>query len=212
MANKRMIHWNGSRVCAIDTETTGLDPDYHEITQLAVVPLMADFTPDPDIIPFNCFIIPDHPERMSKAALRTHGVHMEKLREIGIASFEAVVMFEDWVEKLGLGFTAAGRKKIIPLGQNYDGFDKQFLCKLLGREQYEEMFDYHSKDSGHVTNYLNDRIVMKGGKAPYPHISLSRVAHRMGIDNTKAHDALEDAYMCAEVYRRHLAADLGLFT
>ena len=60
-----MIHWNGHQLCAIDTETTGLDPNYNEIIQICILPLDSNIKPRKDVFPFYIEIVPDHPERAS---------------------------------------------------------------------------------------------------------------------------------------------------
>ena len=56
-----MKHWNGHQLCAIDTETTGLEAGYHEIVEIAIIPLDSEIKPRTDVLPFNIFIKPDFP-------------------------------------------------------------------------------------------------------------------------------------------------------
>ena len=38
-----LVHLNGNLMAAVDLETTGTQPGYHEIIQIAVVPLDSEF-------------------------------------------------------------------------------------------------------------------------------------------------------------------------
>ena len=46
-----MIHLNGNILCAVDVETTGLEVGFHEIWQIAVLPLDSNIKPNKDILP-----------------------------------------------------------------------------------------------------------------------------------------------------------------
>ena len=52
-------HWNGHRMCAIDLETTGLNPRRHEIVQIAVIPVTHDLVIDKTVMPFVAIIKPE---------------------------------------------------------------------------------------------------------------------------------------------------------
>ena len=60
-----LVHLNGCLMAAVDLETTGTRPGYHEIIQIAVVPLDSDFKPLADVRPFYTLVKPNHPERES---------------------------------------------------------------------------------------------------------------------------------------------------
>ena len=126
MANS-MVHWNGNMLCVIDTETTGLESGWHEIWQLAILPLDSDIKPRKDVIPFFIEMKPQHPERISEGALRLNREAMLKACERGHDPEKAKDMLRTWYEKLGLPITRGGYpKRVMPLGQNY-AFDMGFM-------------------------------------------------------------------------------------
>lgn len=197
-----MQHLNGNILCVIDTETTGLIAGFHDIIQVAVVPLGPDLRPLKEIngvtlVPFYMDLKPKRPENAVPEALRKNGRNLADLLANGMEPFKAADLFEEWVLRLNLPF----RKKIVPLGQNY-GFDKNFLIDWLGHETYSQFFDYHCRDTSTIANFLNDRAAFQMEAAPFPKINLAYLASQLGIAHDRAHDALGDCLVTAEVYRR----------
>ena len=52
-------------IAAIDIETTGLDPLYHDIIEIAILPLDGEFEPRADILPFVARIRARRPQNAS---------------------------------------------------------------------------------------------------------------------------------------------------
>ena len=200
-----MVHHNGNQICAIDCETGGLDPYWDEILQLAILPLDSNIEPRQDVVPLCIFIQPQHPERISSEALKVNKLSLEHIMSRGFDVETARDLLEEWIKKLGLPVTKYGRpKKIIPLGQNYMGFDKGFIQRWLGVEQYNDWFDYHSVDTMVTANYLNDRAAFHAEKPPFSKINLNYLASTLDIPHERAHDALQDALTCSKVYKKML--------
>lgn len=197
-----MEHWNGDQIASVDIETTGLDPNWHEILQIAIVPLTSNFERRKDVLPFYIEMCPDHPERADKEAM---DVSRLKLAEIAIRGHDkekAKDLLMDWVKKLKLPCTKYGTpKRIIMLGQNIT-FDKPFIVKWLGMDMFNEYFDSRMRDTMVVANYLNDRAGMHAEKVPYPKVNLAWLAKTHNIEHSRAHDALQDCMVAAQVYKK----------
>ena len=96
-----MLTLNGNILAALDIETTGLLDAYHDIVQVAVVPLDNNLDPI-DINPFYMDIKPDHPERATPKAMQVNGLSLEELA-LAPDRWEVADYFDEWWENLGLG-------------------------------------------------------------------------------------------------------------
>jgi len=203
-----MIHWNGNQLCAIDTETTGLDPNYHEIIQIAILPLDSNIRPRRDVMPFYIEIIPDFPDRADPKAMEINRLNFTKIALRGHDREKAKDLLAEWIDTLGLPYTKFGnRKRIVPLGQNY-AFDRSFMMAWLGSEMYNEFFSYDYRDSKISASFLNDKAAMHAEKVPFSKTGLAWLSNKLNVVNEKAHDALQDCITTAEVYRRLTQAGL----
>jgi len=207
MANS-MQHWNGNQLCVVDTETTGLDPFWHEVIQLCILPLDSNFEPRQDVIPFYINLIPDNPERQSSGAKRKHGIKLTEIMKTGFDRIKAIDMLEDWIKTLGLPVTMYGTPKVIlPLGHNY-GFDRMMLMGWLGRDYYDTVFHYHYRDTMIMANCMNDKAAFHAEKVPFPKTGLQYLCSTLKIDTPHAHDALGDCIATAKVYKKLMSGGL----
>lgn len=206
-----MQHWNGNQMCAIDVETTGRIPNYHEIVEICILPLDVNLAPRKDVRPFNIFLVPDHPERIDRAATKCHGKHLAHIVNHGFDRISAVDMLETWIDKLGLSFTKSASKsqrcKIIPLAHNYV-FDIAFVKQWLGDEQYNDWFFGHFRDTMQIALYLNDHAAQHAETVPFSKVGLGWLANQFNIEHSMLHEALTDCRVTAEVYKKML--DKGL--
>jgi len=204
-----MIHWNGNQLCVIDCETTGLDPSWHDLIQICILPLDSNIKPRKDgPMPFYIEMIPQHPERADPKAMEINRLDFAIIGQRGHDQEKAKDLLADWIKKLGLPSTKYGNlKKILPLGQNYS-FDEGFIKAWLGFETYNEYFHYDYRDTKRVAAYLNDRAGMHAEKVPFPKTGLGSIAKRLNVPHEKAHDALADCQATAEIYRRFLQQGL----
>lgn len=201
---KCMQHLNGNLLCAIDCETTGLDCTFDEIIQICILPLDNNIEPIRTVMPFYIEIKPEHPERISKEAMSVNMIDMAKIMDRGHDRMKAIDMLVDWIEKLGLSYTKYGtRKKIAPLGQNYQ-FDRGFIAAWLGCKMYDDLFHYHYRDTMIAANFLNDRAAFMAEPVPFAKCNLQWLAKKLDVQTDKAHDSLQDCLACAAVYKKLL--------
>ncbi len=197
-----LVTCNGNLLASIDLETTGTQPGFHEIIQIAVVPLNSDIRPNNDLPVFYQNIKPKRPERATQGATAKHGISINDLLLEAPDSEKVEDMLVEWFDNLDLPFG----KVLVPLAHNW-AFESSFLKAWLGVEMVDRLFHSHARDSMLTAVYLNDRAAFAGEPAPFNRVGLGSVCNKFGIKNTKAHDALADSYAGAEAYR---AMTLGM--
>lgn len=196
-----MKHLNGNLLCAIDCETTGLDPSIHELISVAILPLNNFLDIHPKIMPFTAVMQPITPETATEEALKINGFTLDQLASQGMPQSTASELFERWFQRLNLPF----RKKIVPLAHNWP-FDKSFLIQWLGPVTFDTYFDYHYRDTCPVAQYLNDRANFTAEKYPFPKVNLSYLAAQLGVPHERAHTAIADALVCSKIYKKMLGS------
>lgn len=202
MANSQQ-HLNGNQIVAIDVETTGLEVGWHEICQLAMVPVDNFYKPRTDVKPLNIFIRPNDPDRIDPEALKVSRIKRQNLIDYGIDSEKAKDVLEEWIDKLQLPYNKYGtrRCRIVPLGHNF-GFDASFMMHWLGEDLYQEWFSPQVRDTLTTALFLNDKAAMKAQRVPFPKHSLVYIAAQLKVKYTNAHNALEDCRATAAVYHK----------
>ncbi len=191
-----LVHLNGCLLASIDFETTGLRAGYHEIIQIAVVPLDANLRPATDLRPFYHCIAPNFPERADLRSGRVHGIDLDWLMLNAPSSDRVADMLEEWSDELDL---PVGRS-IVPLAHNW-AFESAHGKAWLGDELFSYLFHSHARDGMLLAVSMNDRAAFLGLPVPFPYVSLKSLCETFGITNEKAHDALSDSIAEAEVYR-----------
>lgn len=195
-----MVNLNENLLCAIDVETTGLDPFHHDIIQIAILPLDAHIEPLRTVLPFYMEMQPKRPENVDPNTTKVHRLKIAELMQRAIDPWKCLDLFEEWFKKLGLPLN----KKIVPLAHNWC-FDRDFVREWVGGpKSFEYFFDSRYRDTMAIAAYMNDRADMRVDKFPYPKISLSYCCNMHEITNLKAHDALQDCVATAKLYQKFL--------
>lgn len=195
-------HLNNNLICTIDCETTGLVAGYHDLIQIAIIPLGPDLLPS-QLFPnyFHLKIQPKYENYDAEALKITNKLVIDaKINGIDPAASEE--RFAEWFASLNL---PAG-KKIVPLGCNY-AFDRGFIQDWLGGPQnYEYYFRSDVRDVQLVAAFINDMADWRSDAIPFPKVKLTYLCHCLGVEHTHTHDAVFDALAAAECYRRLLRA------
>ena len=194
-----MTHLAGNLLAAVDFETTGRRPGYHEIVQIAIFPLDHDLKTHPDVPTFYLNIRPDHPERCERGAFAVHGLDVDLLMLHAPRQDRAIDLLCEWFNQLDL----PQNRVVVPLAHNW-AFESAFLKGWLGIELTDQIFHSHARDSMNLATSLNDRAFFIGEPIPFSKLSLIALCKQLGIVYEKAHDALADCQATAELYRRLL--------
>ena len=175
-------------VCAIDTETTGLNNGLHEIVAVSCVAFELETFKliEPK---FEMMVKPLHPDRTDPKALEVNGLNLKELEK---AAHPNIVSgrFQIWWENVLDG------EKINPLAHNW-GFDKGFLEAWLG-EKFTTMFHYHFRDTQPTAQFLMD-----AGKLKTDSTSLVNLAGHFSIPH-KPHEAYSDSMACLLLFKELL--------
>ena len=172
---------------AIDTETTGLDINQHEMISIAIVPLNTDFTIS-DIPEFTVRIKAEHPEKACKEAMKVNHLDLT----VGESRISVQENIKIWMQNNGID-------KIIPVAHNVE-FDMNFINKIF--PELSRFFSQHGRDSMRLALTVNDITLRETGKVLFPSVSLQKVKEVLHVLGDVTHDAFEDAKDAATVYRR----------
>jgi DNA polymerase III epsilon subunit-like protein len=186
---------------AVDVETTGRLAGFHEIIQIAVVPLTSDLNPLDTIMPFYINMAPEFPERAEKESQEIHGLSLEYLASNGTDKWMAADLFDEWFQRLNLPF----RRKLVPLAHNYS-FERGFLTHWLGLESFDQLWYPLARDTMLFADSINDAAAYHGLEIPFPTVSLGAMCKKFAVPLDNAHDALADCLATAELYKRMLQA------
>ena len=196
-----MIGLGGGILAAVDLETTGLKPYYHEVIQVAVVPLDTELQQRQDIKPFYQYICPQHWERAQAGAFATNKVPRGVLEASPNAERIA-----DELRKWFDGLNMPLGMRLTPLAHNW-AFESAFLTAWLGQEEKEAIFDSRARDTMTFGAGLCDRYEMKGEPRPFDKLNLATLCRKLKVTNQTPHNALSDALAEAECYQRLLRMD-----
>lgn len=198
-----MKHFNGHLLCAVDVETTGLHAGFHDIWQIAVVPLNADLQRNKNYKIFSTLIKPRNPQNYD-----VKSISRKKLAEVIVHALEAdqvADLFQEWFNRLDLGL----KRLIMPLAHNWP-FDYSFIKDWLGHLRMEDIFHGHFRDTMSLALSMNDLSAFELTAYPYPKLTLGSMCARLNVVNHCPHDALSDAVATAEVYRRMVKSRMML--
>jgi len=175
----------------MDVETTGLSPRFNKT--LTVGMLLVDVNSEfLDILDSNHIFIKHENYRADPAALKVNKIDLAEHSKRAVLAPKACRKINDFVEGNGLHKTPL-------LGHNI-GFDKGFLRTLFERENCVPKLHDESIDTMHLWN----RLKRTGDVPDSLRSNLQTVADYFKVDYSKAHDALADCHITAQVYHQML--------
>lgn len=196
-----MIHLNGHILAAIDVETTGLKPRFHDIIQVCILPLDSELKPLKSTVPFYCEMQPKRIENIDYKAMSISKLELYSIMQKAMTADRTADLFEEWYAKLPLPVG----KRLVPLAHNWV-HDYNFLEDWLGYEHMQYYFWGHYRDTQCSALFENDKADAQVEQTPYPKLGLGNLAARLGVEHERAHDALQDCIATAAVYKRMLQA------
>lgn len=191
----------GNPLAVVDVETTGVIGGYHEIIQIAVLPLNMDMEIAEEVQPFYTNLKPTFPERAMEGSAKVHGINMDDLLLNAPTQERALDYFLEWFSKLPLGH----RRRLTPVAHNW-GFERSFLVPWLGPELFNNIFVPLPRDTMIFATMLNDRAALLGKEMPFPRVNLGAMCKYFGVNLDDAHDALADCVATAKLYANLMKA------
>ena len=211
---KTLQHLNGDIFVAVDVETTGDTPGFHEVVQIALVPLDSNLN-EIEVMPFYINLKPERPETAQKAAMKVNKLDIEDLQLKGMDRWVACDMLRKWIDTtLGLGYNKYGTKKarLRPVGHNFVGFDQVMLKAWLEDcgEEYTEFFYPIGADTMLEGASINTKFGMRGVDPKLPKLVIKEMCREMGIpyEAYKHHDALYDARLAGRLFKKLMETDI----
>lgn len=192
---------------ALDIETTGSDPDKHEIWQLAIIVLNSQLKTHRDAIPFNVVIRPDREDTIDRSVMRITRDGLRMLMKHTVDHEQAREWFSDWLQGLRHSGLLAQNRSLCVLSQNWPALDRPFLTRWIGLERYEEIFHPWYRDPMAIAMFVNDvnyhnSDAFDQRRAIFPKAGQSMLGSLLGVPNDNPHQAMADAEQLAEIYRR----------
>lgn len=193
---------DGHKFVSIDIETTGDNYKTQEIWELACIPLNDNLEFDRNYNYFNIIMKPNKPDNIDWDVMRRIG-RTKSIREaidFGIPQERGADLFYSWV----VGLNLPPNKRLIPVCTNWAGIDKIFIQYWMGADCFQSIFDGRYRDVMSVAAYLNDKQFYRNEAKIFTDLKLTTICKKFGIeyDSHKIHNALEDARLTAQVYKK----------
>ncbi len=171
---------------AVDTETTGLVPHFHEMIELGILPMDKDFNPHPTIKPFVLRVKANFPERMEEKVKKINGLNPLD----GLPKDEAIATLDRWM--------ADNDITQLEILTNNGHFDRGMIFAFNPTFSFTKLH-YALHDTRAVASALHDALGI------FPHgTSLTKVASYFGVSTVGAHGALADCEITRQVYIKEL--------
>ena len=175
----------------IDTETTGLRPDSHQVLTIGMS--LINVTPSKLKFVDDRHLFVKHDEyNLSKTAMRITGININDHHKIGIFPKKACKRVNQFLDLHSLND--------IPIVGHCVHFDQNFLRVMFEDEGLELPFSKQKED----TRYIWENLKRQGLINPFKNAKLGTIAEHFGIDYSQAHDALADCKITAKVYHKML--------
>jgi DNA polymerase III alpha subunit (gram-positive type) len=175
----------------IDTETTGLSPNFNKTLTVGLLLIDVEKT-HLNILDQNHIFVKQNKYNSTKEAMKVNKIDIEQHNLHAVHPQKACNQINMFIKKNSI-------HKTTLVGHNIH-FDKGFLSALFNQGDTTPLLHHESEDTMRIW-----RNLQKQDKIPsHLRATLGSLATHFGIDYTKAHDALADCHITAQVYHKML--------
>jgi DNA polymerase III alpha subunit (gram-positive type) len=175
----------------IDTETTGLSPHFNKT--LTVGLLLIDVEKKHlKILNQNHIFVKHEKYNSNSKAMKVNKIDIEQHNLHAVHPSKACNQINAFIQKNSC--------QEIPLVGHNIHFDKGFLSALFKQGDSLPLFHHQSEDTLSIWRSLQKQNLVP----PQLRGTLGHLAEHFGIDYEKAHDALADCHITAQIYHKML--------
>jgi DNA polymerase III epsilon subunit-like protein len=177
------------KLLAIDTETSGLDPDVHSVLSIGAAVWSGGAVVDSTEIFVRSLNLEIQPE-----ALAVNRIDLAWLQENGITSEAAVAKLEAFVHR---NFDTSDPKARATLIGHNVSFDLSFLKRLYKRVgvTFDNTFSHRTIDTASIVRFL-----ILAGMLPLSGAGSTEAFEYFGIKVSNRHSALADAIATTQLF------------
>lgn len=192
----QMRHLNGDLLVSVSATITGLDPEWSDMVQIAIIVADDWMEIEKSVTPFFVTMAPTLPDLLRIENLTPKRLTKKQI-EAGEDFYTCAEIFLEWFDKIGL----KRGKMFQPIGYEWHKI-YPFIIKWLGRDAAETVFRPWVRDIQSLTLSMNDRAHCTFSEYPAPKRELASMWARFGVVNEFSGDCLHDALSNLELYRR----------
>ncbi len=171
----------------IDTETTGLSPRFNKILTVGMLLVDVEKT-HLDILDKSHIFIKHKHYNSQPEAMKVNKINLKEHTSYAISSEKACSQINKFVKKNSC-------QETLIVGHNI-GFDERFLSALFAQTKVGYPFYNLREDTMKIWRTLQKQKLVPS----HLRANLNSIATHFDIDYTKAHDALADCRITAQVY------------
>ncbi|MBS3087953.1 3'-5' exonuclease [Candidatus Pacearchaeota archaeon] len=175
----------------IDTETTGLSPNFNKTLTVGLLLIDVEKT-HLDILAQNHIFIKHKNYNINPQALKVNGINIDEHNLHACPPSKACSQINTFIKKNSL-------QKTPIVGHNIH-FDKAFLNSLFQQGETKPIFHDEYEDTIKIWKELQKKEIIPS----HLRATLGTLATHFDIDYEKAHDALADCKITAQVYHEML--------
>ncbi len=173
----------------IDTETTGLSPRFNKTLTVGLL-LINPTKPKLEILDQAHIFIKHKNYNSNKEAMKVNKIDIESHNLYAVPPQEACNQINTFIEK--------NKAHQIPIVGHNIHFDKGFLGALFTQGERDSLLHTESEDTMKIWRGLQKQDLIPS----HLRATLGHLATHFDIDYEKAHDALADCHITAQVYHK----------